>query len=295
MGGNSRIIHNGSTIIPYRYSTQEHGTEQLKNSVIEFITAFNQLGIAGEIFTSGSTDFIFQDILRTYGDLDFQLNEDYSATLEQHLVEGLSLGDFTFIASKKSPKQLITVWKYTPLNKPIQIDFEFVEYINEKPTEWSKFSHSSSINDFALGIKGVYHKFLIRAITATHVSNIVLACDGRTITDNLLAFSVIRGLRYKYTKTPYGYSLLKPAESTYITDVDEIFEILIPFYERGDPRVWSFEGLCSMIAQYFSTEDQFKIVRGFFRVLGQQPTDSDPDIDMKNKMAAIEHLMESLS
>jgi hypothetical protein len=58
-----------------------------------------------------------------------------------------------------------------------QVDFEASEYEMQDdsltgkqkfyPTEWAKFSHNSHWEDIQAGIKGVFHKYLLRAITST--------------------------------------------------------------------------------------------------------------------------------
>ena len=91
-----------------------------------------------------------------------------------------------------------------------QVDFELMPFVNNKPNEWTKFSHSSSLQDYKKGVKGgVFHKLLIRSIVgASSIRNdVVIASPTSTpeklkistskkyINPRFTAFSVLRGIR----------------------------------------------------------------------------------------------------
>lgn len=47
-----------------------------------------------------------------------------------------------------------------------QVDFEASEYEGGRPTEWSKFSHSSPWRDIEVGVKGLAHKILLFSLAS---------------------------------------------------------------------------------------------------------------------------------
>lgn len=47
-----------------------------------------------------------------------------------------------------------------------QIDFEFKDFEGGRPTDWAKFSHSSSWRDIQSGVKGLAHKILLFSIAS---------------------------------------------------------------------------------------------------------------------------------
>ena len=65
-----------------------------------------------------------------------------------------------------------------------QIDFEFSEFEGGRPTEWAKFSHSSSWRDVEAGVKGLGHKILLFSL-ATVLSP--LPIDARLATPTATA------------------------------------------------------------------------------------------------------------
>jgi hypothetical protein len=116
----------------------------------------------------------------TVGDIDLTVPEermDELFTTLAHL-EDQPLNDrITFIGhNKKSPgsDQINALFTYTwdPVAPEgegdifFQIDFEGSEYEGGKPSEWARFSHSSSWRDIKAGIKGLAHKILLFSIAS---------------------------------------------------------------------------------------------------------------------------------
>ena len=107
------------------------------------------------------------------GDIDLMINRDLKDSLVNFLnslgkekIAGIQFNHFHNLPSSEI-SQLITVWDLPVQDKTLQlqIDFEFVDVDEEGfPTVWSEFSHSSNLLDLQKGIKGSFHKLLIRAI-----------------------------------------------------------------------------------------------------------------------------------
>jgi len=158
--------------------------------------------LASREFLSGSafhffdraniSDLKFVAAKPTVGDIDTQVDlemrEDIISWLKQ-LPAGSRLGDAVYVGFKDDPlalggSQLITLWNFPGIQiktrNPdgstsvrgcnVQIDLELKEFEStagtnyRKPTRWSKFSASSSWEDLNVGVKGVFHKYLIMAL-----------------------------------------------------------------------------------------------------------------------------------
>ena len=95
------------------------------------------------------------------------------------------------VSSIGSQINCVFVVDFGDLRVPIQVDFEFVPFAGATPTEWARFSHSSSFADAKEGIKAVHHKFLIRALVggASAREDIVIATPKSTAEDITLTKS----------------------------------------------------------------------------------------------------------
>lgn len=135
-------------------------------------------------FSGSSRHFMDLNVLdypkNNLGDVDIMIDRslrvplyDFLTSLEdKEIVSGIKFSHFhSHQASEKS--QYITVWdvSFNDNSIKLQIDFEFVDVDGKGiPTEWSQFSHSSHLTDLQRGIKGSFHKLLIRALTRKNVS-----------------------------------------------------------------------------------------------------------------------------
>lgn len=129
----------------------------------------------------------------TVGDIDTQVDvemrDEIIAWLQQ-LPPGSRLGDAVYVGVKDDPvslggAQFITLWTFPGIQiktkradgttivrgTNVQIDLELKEFETARgtdyrqPTRWSAFSASSAWADLESGVKGVFHKYLIQALT----------------------------------------------------------------------------------------------------------------------------------
>lgn len=251
---------------------------------------------------NGSSSFIMnpaisdEDILQYKefaGDLDIQVPEEDKETLWNFLsrYEELEISkNCTYMGSNKPSVSSIGdqinsifIIKFENVGRvAVQIDFEFSKFEEDTPTEWSKFSHSSSFEDCKEGIKAVHHKLLLQALVSS-VSvrdDIIIATQASTYNKlrfpkeqpdfpHLLKFSVIRGLRTAYEPIlnpdgsvvqfdgKYVYKEIPTSNSKFEQSLKEIFKIvlkpedLLKAEKSGDDRkLWSFLGLLELIKKY---------------------------------------------
>lgn len=260
----------------------------------------------------------FAAVKNSVGDIDTQVDGDLQAPLVKFLETqiGQVFGDLEYIGFKKSPAQLISLWKSKQFGINIQIDFELVGYQNGQPTPWATFSHSSHWDDLQAGIKGVFQKYLFRAIT--HLSStkiLVLPKSARgkekILDTNLIGFSVDKGLRNKYGPVMVGnkqelrdgipvYRELETSNSDYVTDQDLLYRTL--FGRPGSPQdvetLQSFVGMVGQIGKIFPTQTQDQIIDAFANLLwgkGAQGLVRGSGLDdMKSKRTAFEYLIEKI-
>jgi hypothetical protein len=127
-----------------------------------------------------------------------EMRDDITKWLLQ-LPVGSRLGEAVYLGVKDDPMslagaQLITLWTFPALQiktkRPdgttkvrgtnIQIDLELKEFEQlpktkyRQPTRWSKFSASSSWADIQAGVKGVFHKYLIMALSKLTEQTVII-------------------------------------------------------------------------------------------------------------------------
>jgi hypothetical protein len=235
------------------------------------------------------------------GDIDVMFDKSNFQQLLQVLnvltenFSHLPAKDKDLLAFKVSSTQIITIWNVVDgsgtSRKQIQIDFEAVEFENGEPTEWARFSHSQSLLDFKAGVKGVYHKLLLRACTSPSVSTINLA-NGTSVTESMLAFSADYGLRDKFSFDKNKIATrLKPSESVWIKDHRLIISKLFKYYDKN-ASIQSFVEICEIIKQQDELTRQ-QIFNGFKRILlgrGAQMLFRDTLLDKTSKTEIVERL-----
>lgn len=244
----------------------------------------------------------------TVGDIDIQIDKTLKNDIEKWLLSlshTENYGYMKYIGFKKSSGQFITLWYIEKLGINVQIDFEFVDYENYFPTEWSRFSRSSSWEDISASIKGVFHKYLIRALTGKEIKEFSVQGkrEVKTVKSNEYAFSVSSGLRKKFepiTGNENLYKELKTGESNYITDLTKIFEILFGKQPEKDDleKMNSFVGLVDLIKKHLTRKEIDSIINAFSLILwsnkAQGLVRNDPNEDFKLKNTAFKYLMEKL-
>lgn len=291
--------------------------EFLSGSSLHF---FNVKGIDDETFISKKP---------TVGDIDTMVDKTKELNLQTFLTKytNKKLGPSVFLGFQRGNEQFSGLFELQDPPVKVQIDFEFVKFQDGKPTDWARFSHSSSWEDLQSGVKGVFHKWLIQAFTALTRKEFILRkktgrgklrqeVDTPTI-DNMFSFAVSSkeggGLRAKYEPVMDGNKpLMKdglpvmtaaPA-SGYEQDIGQIFskilgEKLTPQEAKAlSNNFWSFTGLLQVMNKLMSPEEKQKVLTGFLdKTIGpgaQGMYKNNPDKDIQEKTIAINTMLKTL-
>ena len=238
--------------------------------------------------------------------------------------------------TKFSPieNQIICVFvaDFDGLKVPMQIDLEFLPFSETGlPSEWAKFSHSSSFEDAKAGIKAVHHKYLLRALVyGISVRDDIVICTTKSTYDNytisksknlvnpgMMKFSVGKGLRVAFEplQDPEGnpvfdngkqvFKEIPVKDSDYVTDVAEILKLSInpsdaECLESDSKKFWSFTGLVDLIKTYVPKENWETINRKYVSMLwelkpkAQKLERYDPELDYKVKISGYKFFIDSL-
>ena len=273
MGGNARYINRvtGKDLgFAEKIDLNKIDRSTLVQEITETLRSINKLhtantqtplwkefGIITEgVGLNGSSKFLFDSTIdnntfKTYkpflGDIDVTFPSNLMESLWNLLntLEGTKLSEtITYLGHKNSAidplkaknlNQINAVFKLkTDLYESnIQIDFEASEYVDNKPTEWTSFSHNSEWEDIKEGLKGVMHKYMlinlsransvlknIAVVTKSQESKLTsktskeymeivlgnqtkqiakMSTNRDYINPTNLAFSVDRGVRTKFT------------------------------------------------------------------------------------------------
>jgi len=206
---------------------------------------------------------------------------------------------------------------------PAQVDFELSEFKEDKPTDWARFSHSSSFEDAQAGFKGVAHKFILRALIGakSQRNDIVVATPASTpdkirLEKNqkdlvrLLAFGVDSGVGESFEQMidkdgnpikidgKFVYRRKKSAEKSYNKSLDNLFKIAFGKYNKREAeKLWSFVGVINLGKKYLSKKEKEDTANRFFEIFfgigGQsQFIDPDPQKDVAIKLSAYNKIIE---
>ena len=238
--------------------------------------------------------------------------------------------------TKFSPieNQIICVFvaDFDGLKVPMQMDLEFLPFSETGlPSEWAKFSHSSSFEDTKAGIKAVHHKYLLRALVyGISVRDDIVICTPKSTYDNytisksknlvnpgMMKFSVGKGLRVAFEPLvdPEGnpvfdngkqvFKEIPTKDSDYVTDVAEILKLSInpsdaECLESDSKKFWSFTGLVELIKTYVPKENWETINQKYVSMLwelkpkAQKLERYDPELDYKVKISGYKFFIDSL-
>ena len=280
---------------------------------------------------SGIDDNTFTAKKPKVGDIDTMVDKTKEVPLQQFLTTYIDrpLGPAVFRGFDKGNEQYISLWELQDPPVTIQIDFEFVDYQNGSPTDWAKFSHSSSWEDLQHGVKGVFHKLLVQSLAALSKQTFYqrkMVGRGKMrseqdvpITDNMYSFAVSSkeggGLRAKYEPVlgPNGRPLIKdgmPVMSAtpttgYIKDIGQIFSTLLgkrlsaQTAKQVSANFWSFSGIVDVLAKILKPEEKAAVVDSFIvRTIGpgaQGLYKNDPNQDIQEKLVALNYIMKKLN
>jgi len=293
------------------------------------VPLWNPKLIANKEFLSGSAfhffnlqipDDQFTKIKSSVGDIDTMVDKELAEKAKDFLTKatGKQFGPAKLIGFKPNPGQdtLISLWQFNDPPVAVQVDMELVDYDKGSPTDWSKFSHSSAWEDLSVGVKGVFHKFLLRSLTHKDAKDryIQMKTKLKKVNASDLAFAVTGGVREKFapvidpkTKKPAVaddgigiYKEIPASESNYVNDIKGMFTLLIGRKPaKGEEKyLGSFVGLLELINKYFTQEDKIKITSAFTALLfspaAQQLYKGDPATDKREKEIALNKLIEVL-
>ena len=284
---------------------------------------FNTKGISDEEFVKNKPKV---------GDIDTQIDKNLEGQVEEFLtsITNKKIGDAVFLGFSRGNEQYNGLFEFENPPVKIQIDFEFGKYNPETntPDDWYRFSHSSDWEDVKAGIKGVFHKYIYRALAKAAPSekyiakmagagkNRKMAITGPT-SDSNFSFAVASsqggGARAKYK--PYidpetgqpkeinGVPVMEPLsskDSEYIQDLGKQFELFFGSSPNGDDSQLqqSFLGTLDLMNKYLDTNAKQTAVTEFLDIVfepgAQMITANDPVRDREIKFAAVDAMLEKL-
>ena len=276
---------------------------------------FNVKGIPDEVFVNKKPKV---------GDIDTMVDKTQKENLEQFLqgATNKEIGPAIFRGYKLGNEQFSSMWELQNPPTKIQIDLEFVDYNQGEPTEWAKYSHSSSWEDLSQGVKGVFHKYLMRALTTStlkqrYIQTKTGKIQAKPINSTDLAFAVASGagggLREKYRpvmdpqtnqqKMIDGipvYTEVAPGDSQYTSDVGGMFSMLFGQQpsEADKKLLWSFTGGLQLANKLLDDQSRQKVADGFLNTLygpgAQGMYRNDPQRDQEEKGIAWNTLLNSM-
>lgn len=300
----------------------------------------------GTVF-NGSTSFIMDPsfdvdevskIKPSAGDIDVVISISKSEQLYDLLdsLEGETIvSGCQYMGAKNKSRdkignQLNTVFKIKFLIdgqiKPVlcQVDFELAPFSGGKPTEWAKFSHSSSYNDAKAKIKAVHHKYIIRAFAggASVRTDILVATQASTpdklklkksngaevTVANMMKFSVGAGARLAFAPmldnsgkpiVVNGKDVLKEIptdKSDYKTTIDSIFALVFDKTPTSKEKsmFWSFIGVIELMKRNLSKAQLEQTNKRYAELLwglhvGQRLERGNPELDLEVKLAGYKY------
>lgn len=332
-GGNVQIGDEFADRIDLRQVSRSEIVPKLEKGLKEINKEFKKMfGISlwteelfkNKAFLSGSAFHFFDRAIEdkkfathkpTVGDIDTQVDKTMKNQIKEFLDNfSGSAGPLKYIGYKSSAGQFITLWQVDGLN--IQLDFELVDFSNGSPTEWSQFSHSSSWEDIEEGIKGVFHKYALRALSTMNLRDVIILKGKKQtpkkITTTDLAFSVQRGLRQKIEPVYdergnqqvmdglFVFREIPSSESDYITELRSMFKIFFNTTPSSKElnEFGSFIGILNLVDHYWSTDKKRNFHKGFANTLWGQGAQAlvrgSANEDYKFKMTAYQKLINAL-
>lgn len=309
-GGNLKVT--GKNAEPITLESRKQKSKDFK----EFFHKINEKGkIFGgkenidnnEIF-SGSSAHYFNDKLKdkfiykfkkSFGDIDVIAKNDSVKHLEKILKQNKKIGKFTVTGSSHNKQQSSALLKHDD-GKHHQIDFEFKNYENNKPSEFAKWSQNSHLKDLTHHLKGYNRNFILSSMTAAKGYGPGFIKKGNTYSynDNVEqhSFSINNGLRKRNEKTTENYQGLpvykELPKSNYITDVPTILKKLTGKQPNSQEMKdsYHFHGIASFAANNFNAEEKRKMVDKFTKVVKNFKFSKDDTQNTKMKKHTLNHI-----
>lgn len=285
------------------------------------------------------SDADFAKVKRTVGDIDTQVDKNMGDQIRNwlsSLAPNTQIGPAQFAGmDDKDPSQILTLWKFpsivivddqgkeTPIT--IQIDLELKPFQKGGPTSWAQFSASSSWDDLSQGIKGVFHKWIIRSLTSLTSETFLLRKFGvrktteKPTTDHMISFAVKSkeggGLRAKYEpvidpatgqqEIKDNLPVYKELPTTgYEQDISKIFATVFgdklppDQLKTLEPKFWSFVGIVELMKQFLDPNEQQSVANGFIDIVfgkgAQRLYKDNLKQDLEEKNAAVNKMYEIL-
>ena len=265
------------------------------------------------------------------GDIDTQIDQSIGEEVTAWLksVIGKQIGNGTFVGFNSS---LSALWQLQDPPVKVQIDYELGPYQPAKgkepaqPTEWFAYSHSSDLADMEAGIKGVFHKWINRALTHAQASTKYVArvlkkgvkISPEPVTDADYSFAVTSsqggGLAGKYkpyidpeTGQPMEIDgipvmqLLDTSQRDYVQNLDLQFQTMYGAKRTAaDKKLQnSFVGTIDLMNNHFNVAQNDAVAQSFIDICfgqgAQMITSGDPTRDRDTKLAAIDYMVEHLA
>ena len=275
------------------------------------------------------------------GDIDITIPIELKEDLWKYLdgIEGKEiLPGATYMGSNKPTIQsigeqinsVIMVEFSNGIRSYCQVDFEFLDFKDDMPTEWSRFSHNSSFLDAKNSIKAVNHKGLIRArgggasvrddiIIATNKStpdNITISKSKVHSVPRMLKFSVGRGIRVAYEPMfddngkilkldgKQVYKEIPVKDSKFETVIEEIYKLSFQQLhgnEQDVQKFHSFVGVLELMKKFLNkkqikaTHDRYiELLWGFKGARGQELERGNPELDFQIKSSGYQRFIKEL-
>ena len=235
------------------------------------------------------------------GDVDIAIPEEHTGTLADQLKPGKRYGKYTFVGGKKSGTQNLGLFRHDD-GRVQQIDMEPATYENGRPSEWNQFAHGSDWGDVKSGVKGAFHKLLLRSVTAAQGTNGVVRNkkgDIRKFIPNY-SFSVDRGMRPSHAQIGQEngdtiYREMTPKESQYDTSLPSIYgKMFGKAPEPSDMKTFgSYHGVLDSMKKHLNPEQQSRVADRYVRTIyepGSQLIDNDHAEDQKMKDRTLDYM-----
>lgn len=295
-------------------------------------------GSSSHLFNKNLSDEEFTEHKPVVGDIDITVPREKLEGFYEMLnsVHGAKITpQITFVGQKQSTShdQANALFAYAfsedepPVN--VQVDFEAVDYETDKPADFFKFSRSSDWSDIKGGIKGVFHKLLLRSLSTvlTTQEDVVLLTPASPLFPpekikvskvedpvHLVSFSVDKGVRTTARQQflPDGSPVLVggkrafkkvgTAESTYYQTRGDIFTLIFGTGPVGNELslLGSYAGILQLLQDHLTNDQVEKVYLDFLdkKLFGRtaQALDAyDPNVDMGAKMPALNAFRDKFS
>lgn len=273
-----KIILNGITGSPILKNDLNNIKEKLSKYLNELNIVHDYVGSCALNPNDITCDYKF-------GDIDLLISENDMKELANKLKPNTFQGlqefadrDFKLIGIHGKSNTRIKYTLFTFENKTIQVDF--ISYENTEKRNFLKWSHASNIEDINVGLKGIFHKYLLRALISS-IEEVEI--NGKK--DSMFTFSIDYGIRAKYdeagnkTKGNYHYTL---------AGYDDLLVNSVGFIQT----------LADLMNHGINSEELEKLNENFFSILfgiKSQRISTNFEQDFKSKCLAYQIFLNALN